>query len=204
MKYFSMAFEFLQGHMDGYLNNMNNYYVYNHNNKWTWLSNDMDYVMGNSIGNHSTLYTGDYLKFGNTQRPLMQAILKQPEFHQMYKDHIIKIRKELYNLDVLGPRIDSLQNMLLEDVNWDQSLPKVSSGASTPGSSNEATMSEYVSRLSVGGLQLDWNDYKERLQDTNISFDMAVNGETGHQTLYGLKQWIRNKAEEVTRSLSSV
>ncbi|KAG2171518.1 hypothetical protein INT43_008244, partial [Umbelopsis isabellina] len=199
----NMAFEFLQGHMDGYLNNMNNYYVYNHNNKWTWLSNDMDYVMGNSIGNHSNLYTGDYLKFGHMERPLVQAILKQPELHQMYKDFIIKIRNELYNLDILGPRIDGLHNMLLEDVNWDHSLPKVSSGASNPGTSNEATMSEYVSRLSVGGLQLDWNDYKERLQDPNISFDMAVNGETGHQTLYGLKQWIKNKAEEVTRSLSS-
>jgi hypothetical protein len=199
-----MAFEFFQGHMDGYLNNMNNYYVYNYNNKWTWLSNDMDYVMGNSIGNHSTLYTGDYLKFGDIQRPLMQAILKQPEFHQLYREYIMKIRNELYNLDVLGPRIDGIKNMLLEDVNWDQSLPRVSSGSNSLGLSNEATMSDYVDRLSVGGLELDWEDYRNRIQDPNITFDMAVNGETGYKTLYGLKQWIKNKADDVTRSFSNV
>jgi hypothetical protein len=198
-----MAVEFLQGHLDGYLNNQNNYYVYDNNGKWTWLSNDMDYVMGNSVGNQTKLWTGDYTQFGDTsKRPLMQAILAVSEFHTAYEGYITKLVQKLYNLDVLGPRIDAHQAMLSEDVDWDHGLQKMTNEESNPGLEGIEKIQDYVSKLTRSGTDVDVNDYYERLHSPNITFEQSINGVTGYSTLYGLKQWIANKAANTKQSLN--
>ncbi|KAG2173487.1 hypothetical protein INT44_007078 [Umbelopsis vinacea] len=198
----NMAIEFLQGHMDGYQNNQNNYYVYDNNGKWTWLSNDMDYVMGNSIGNQTKLWTGDYTQFGDmSKRPLMKAILAVPEFRAAYEKCIARLVNKLYNLDVLGPRIDAHQAMLSEDVAWDHSLPKMINEVSNPGLEGIEKIQDYVSKLTKMDAEIDVKDYHERLHSPNVTFEQAINGVTGYSTLYGLKQWIANKSGNIKQSL---
>jgi hypothetical protein len=196
-----MAIEFLQGHMDGYLSNQNNYYIYNHQGKWTWLSNDVDYVMGNFVGNQSSLWTGDYMKFGDKSRPLMQAILNVPEFSTAYEGYIKKLVQELYNLQAFSPRIDALKAMLVEDVNWDQSLPKMTGQPNSPVADGLEKVQEYVSKLARGGHAANVHDYYQRITSPRLTFDMAIDGQTGYSTLYGLKEWIENKAANVRMAL---
>jgi hypothetical protein len=194
-----MAFEFFQGHTDGYLGNANNFLVYDNNNQWTWLSSDLDYSMGNMLSNQSNLRTGDYTQYANTTRPLLRSVLSVAQFNTTYREYIIKIAQELYSLDILQPRIDSFKTLIQEDANWDKNLPKLSRGllAGSKPLDNIGAHLDFINGTIVlpgGGIEVDVISFIARMTATNITFESAVEGETGYSSLYGLKQWIGNKA----------
>ncbi|GAB5592857.1 hypothetical protein Unana1_07757 [Umbelopsis nana] len=204
----SMAMEFFQGHMDGYLGNSNNFLVYQNKNQWTWLSSDLDYSMGNMLSNQSNLRTGDYTQYANTTRPLLSALLEVTEFNTTYRDYITKIAQQLYSLDILSPRIESFKTLIKEDVDWDVRLPKLSKGfprdqsaADKFGIDYDFDMNSGIITLPGGGIQIDMYSYEARMNATNITFENSIEGETGYKSLYGLKQWIRNKETNTKDSL---
>jgi CotH kinase protein len=198
-----MAFEFFQGHMDGYLNNANNYLLYDNNKQWTWLSSDLDFTMGNFGSNQTALTTGDYTQYSNTSRPLLKAVLNVPEFNATYKEYITKIEQELYRLDILGPRIDSFKTQIEEDVNWDSTVERLSKGFSITSVTQIGILSNQTITVPGGGIAFNVPAFFGRINSTNITFDAAVNGETNYSTLYGLKQWIDNKSANANQSLSA-
>ncbi|KAI9280250.1 coth protein-domain-containing protein [Umbelopsis sp. AD052] len=205
-----MAFEFFNGHMDGYLNNANNYLLYDNNKRWTWLSSDLDFTMGNFGSNQTALTTGDYTQYANTTRPLLKDVLAVPEFNTTYREYVTKIEQELYRLDILGPRIDGFKSFIEEDVNWDATLERLSQGitanTTSIGDIPLPSMSQIPNGTVTapgGGIAFDVMAFAARMNATNITFDAAVNGETNYTTLYGLKQWIENKSLYTNQSLSA-
>jgi hypothetical protein len=200
-----MAFEFFQGHLDGYLSNANNFLLYDNKGKWTWCSSDLDLTMGNYMANQTNLRTGDYMQYANNSRPLLKALLNVTEFNATYREYITKIEQQLYSLDILDPRIDSFRSLIQEDAEWDATVEKLSKGYST----NDTKVGEIPVDTSNqnfdlpgSGIEVDMQSFIARLFATNITFGVAVNGETGFSTLYGLKQWINNKSTYTNQSLN--
>jgi hypothetical protein len=208
-----MAFEFFQGHMDGYLNNANNYLIYENSNKqWQWISSDLDFSMGNFGANQTTLTTGDYTQYANTTRPLLKNVLAVPEFNQTYRDYITKIEQELYRLDILGPRIDSFKTLIEEDANWDATVEKLSPGFTSNVTQIGDIPIPTISPSQIpngtftapgGGIAFNTQEFLARMTSKNLTFDTAINGETNYSTLYGLKQWIDDKSANTNQSLSA-
>jgi hypothetical protein len=200
-----MAFEFFQGHLDGYLSNANNLLLYDNKGKWTWCSSDLDLTMGNYMANQTNLRTGDYMQYTNNSRPLLKALLNVTEFNATYREYITKIEQQLYSLDILDPRIDSFSSLIQQDAEWDATVEKLSKGYSTNDSKVgeiPVDTSNQNFDLPGSGIEVDMQSFIARLFATNITFDVAVNGETGFSTLYGLKQWINNKSINTNQSLN--
>ncbi|KAH8548930.1 coth protein-domain-containing protein [Umbelopsis sp. PMI_123] len=201
----NMAFEFFQGHLDGYLSNANNLLLYDNKGKWTWCSSDLDLTMGNYMANQTNLRTGDYMQYANNSRPLLKALLNVTEFNATYREYITKIEQQLYSLDILDPRIDSFSSLIQQDAEWDATVEKLSKGYSTNDSKVgeiPVDTSNQNFDLPGSGIEVDMQSFIARLFATNITFDVAVNGETGFSTLFGLKQWINNKSINTNQSLN--
>ncbi|KAI8638351.1 coth protein-domain-containing protein [Parasitella parasitica] len=198
----AMAFEFLQGFWDGYLQNSNNYFLYKspESNHFVWISWDYDYVMGSGPVNMKSLAQGDYTTYvGFDKRPLTIALLNVPEFKAMFEKNLKTIADEIYNPTKANPVIDSISNLIKDDVAWDKTLPHVRKGLEFwtfsldnlkyGNFNNNTNQNEGVPpTLSVTtGI-----DFLLRL-NSDIDWKKAVNGKTGHISLYGVKEWINLK-----------
>ncbi|CEP19078.1 hypothetical protein [Parasitella parasitica] len=198
----AMAFEFLQGFWDGYLQNSNNYFLYKspETNRFVWISWDYDYVMGSGPVNMKSLAQGDYTTYvGFDKRPLTIALLNVPEFKALFEKKLKTIADEIYNPTKANPVIDSISDLIQDDVAWDKTLPHVRKGLEFwtfsldnlkyGNFNNNTNQNEGVPpTLSVTtGI-----DFLLRL-NSDIDWKAAVNGKTGHISLYGVKEWINLK-----------
>ncbi|EPB91686.1 hypothetical protein HMPREF1544_01397 [Mucor circinelloides 1006PhL] len=207
----AMAFEFLQGFWDGYLQNSNNYFLYKspETNRFVWISWDYDYVMGSGPVNMKSLVQGDYTSYkGFDTRPLTIALLNVPEFKAMFEKNLKSVADEIYNPTKANPVIDSVVNLIQDDVAWDQTLPHVRKGLEfwtfslenlkygnynnnsnqnegTPSTLSITTAAEFLIRL-----------------NTKVDWKKAVNGNTGHVSLYGVKEWISAKYSNFNKKTS--
>lgn len=123
-----MAIEILGSYSDGYILNSNNFYVYQNpeTNQFVYIPADLDLCLGNTIRNASQLSNGNYTDFpGWGQRPLLNRILLVPDFKNRFINLLQDLNNKLFNIDVVGPRIDDLAAMIREDVAWDKTLPGV-------------------------------------------------------------------------------
>ncbi|RCH99354.1 hypothetical protein CU098_010215 [Rhizopus stolonifer] len=200
----AMACEFTFGLFDAYLQNTNNYYLYKNpeQNRFTWIMWDFDLSMGSGPVNMKKIAVGDYTSFeGFKTRPLISALLNVPKFKTLFEDHLKTIMDKVYNPSISYPVIDSVAELIRDDVAWDKTLPHVRKGA------------EYIDPILTNIINHNFNnqsnqniglpsslsittaaDYIIRL-NTDIPFDKAVNGPTGHVSLYGLKEWIKAKVD---------
>ncbi|OUM59156.1 hypothetical protein PIROE2DRAFT_15382, partial [Piromyces sp. E2] len=178
-----MAMEFMSGAVDNYWNRPGNYYIMKNmngdNGKWLFLDSDFHYTFGiggdklskylsATIDNYSSVYDED--KIGSS-RPLLDNIRKNPENEQYFKNIFIRLINTAFHVDALFPRIDSLAELIKEDVAWDFTLPRVSG-------------------------YTDSEDYHYTLND----FDKQINRvDKGCEKNYiiSLKCWIKNKGKNV-------
>lgn len=200
-----MAFEFIHGFWDGYLQNTDNFFLYKspEQNRFIYISWDFDYVMGSGPVNMKAISVGDYNSYGGVQsRPLMVAILNVPKYRSLFERYLQSIIDTLYEPAKSFPVIDSVVDLIRDDVAWDKSLPHIRKGleylttdvnnliganpkdanAGTPISLSLTTAAEFLLRLNA-----------------DISFAKAVNGDTGHVSLYGVKEWIQVKLDSIKR-----
>ncbi|KAF7722851.1 hypothetical protein EC973_002653 [Apophysomyces ossiformis] len=203
----NMAFEFLQGSWDGYLQNAENYYLYKHpvNKRFIWIPWDLEYVMGSGPVSISRLLEGDYRQFdGISHRPLIKGLLDNTKYRKIFDD---TLRELIALYDQSFPVIDSLAEFLQQDVAWDQSQPHMRDGFSfLPLGPNfvENVLLNNLSQVTAPlPLSMDYMvaaDYLIRINQ-HISFDTAIEGNTEHSSLMGVKEWIRQKSESVKKYL---
>ncbi|KAG1045231.1 hypothetical protein G6F43_011316 [Rhizopus delemar] len=189
----SLVIEILGGYSDGYIANLNNYYLYQDpdSGQYLYIAADLDLCLGATVKNITDLWTGNYNTFpGWGERPLADQMMRVPEFNQKFKQLLQELNTKLFNPDVMNPRINDLADMIREDVVWDQALNEPilrslfdSMGASdgpdglkvpgfTVALSVDPTVADLIRRLFHG-----------------VSFDVALNGPTGYISLTGLKEW---------------
>ncbi|KAI9498497.1 coth protein-domain-containing protein [Zychaea mexicana] len=130
-----MAFNFLTGSWDGFWYQASNYYI-NQNiqsNKWTVISYDFDETFGN--GAETSMMTIPYTEFkkpgGNVTRPLQDALIQgyAADFEQI----LTTVVKRFFKPSVIQPILEAWEQMLLEDITWDRSIPGHSARNKTEG-----------------------------------------------------------------------
>ncbi|KAI9358761.1 coth protein-domain-containing protein [Pilaira anomala] len=198
-----MALEFLQGSWDAYLQNTNNYFLYKSpkQNRMIFVSWDFDFVMGSGPVNMKAIAVGDYNSYAGVQiRPLMKALLAVPSYRSLFEKHLDSLVKTLYEPSKSFPVIDSVANMIREDVAWDKTLPRARKGVEflTPetifggigGNGNAGTPECFSLSTAL--------DYLVRV-NSDVSFEKAIEGKTRHSSLYALKPWIKEKLENISK-----
>ncbi|KAG1137492.1 hypothetical protein G6F37_011205 [Rhizopus arrhizus] len=190
----SMAIEILGGYGDGYIAASNNFYLYQNlsSDQYTYIAADLDLCLGNTVKNISNMLSGDYSTFpGWDNKPLINQMMRVPEFNQKFKQTLQDLNTKLFNNNATNSRIDDLAIMLKEDVEWDQKLIKdlykkflESFGISQP---SDIFTSPQFAPILKDPAQLDM---AKRMFD-GVPFNTAINGPTGHITLSGIKEWFR-------------
>ncbi|OBZ89694.1 hypothetical protein A0J61_02245 [Choanephora cucurbitarum] len=167
-----IALEIVISNSDGYLTMANNYILYDDytTDRIVFSAQDFDLTMGSAIQNAMLLHNGNYTVFpGFLSRPVTASLMRIPKFKKELEDLIYKLVKELVNREVLTPRIESLKDFLLEDVIWDQGLPRLGSPAHRSGVDEDTTMDPKTvflkaiygpSNISRSMSLYDWIDYR--------------------------------------------
>lgn len=198
----------MHGIWDGYLHNSNNYFLYKETtqNRLIWIPWDFDFIMGSGPVNMKKLSVGDYNNYdGVDSRPLMVAILNVPEYRALFEKHLESIVNLLYNPVKSYPVIDSVVNLIQDDVAWDKTLPHVRKGSeffinplsnlingnSNNGTNQNQNVPSSFSLTTAAELLIRTN--------SEVSFSKAINGKTGHKSLYGVKEWIKTKFDNYER-----
>ncbi|KAI8890425.1 coth-domain-containing protein [Backusella circina FSU 941] len=208
----SMALEVTLGFMDGYLAQANNYYLYQiPDGQFIYIPYDMDSILGITYFNPEAMLSGNYSDFPNLyKRPLMRQLLRVPEFEHRFNQIILRIAR--YIPHKTKRRIDQLANMIAQDVEWDQSIPHVSTNLfsfdqknpiDAMGATYRTELLASVRKLGIslptGVNQTLIRDFVQWLSDRSVPFKRAVNGPTGHPSLYGLKEWLRLSSQAIQR-----
>ncbi len=115
IKYF--AVNILVGSWDDYRFLKNNYYLYFEpaSGKFHWIPYDYDNTFGVDWFGYdwSTINPYNYPTIDNTPRPLTDRLFKVPEYRNLFT-HFLKFYSDnVFNLQLLGNRIDSLKQMIL-------------------------------------------------------------------------------------------
>ncbi|KAI9301696.1 coth protein-domain-containing protein [Cunninghamella echinulata] len=208
--FISLGLEFLMGSFDTYLQNTNNYFLYKDpiEDRFVFLSWDFDMGLGSGPVKFKRLIGGDYKKFdGMDLRPLTKATVMsktRPEFGKLFESQLTILVKELFHPNITFPIIDSWVNFIQEDVVWDRSLSRARKGSSFipfgPHNienwfHNNATGDTVSKPLTISYLTA--LDFVIRVNSKKLTFDRAINGPTHHSSLYGLKNWIKEKVDNV-------
>ncbi|ORX87707.1 hypothetical protein BCR32DRAFT_264125 [Anaeromyces robustus] len=128
-----MAMEFIAGGVDNYWNKPGNFYVFKDLKKNQWYFHDSDFHFtfgcGGSVTAMKTTPLAEYppLLEENVgkERPPLDAIRKSPENEEKFKGIFQRLLNTAFHPKAIYPRIDSLANLIREDVEWDIPLPKV-------------------------------------------------------------------------------
>jgi len=135
-----MAVEYATFAMDNFWIRPGNYYIFKDvtRDQWSFIDSDLHYTFGvNSNGNAEkvlSITVKDYVKYNTeitTSRPLLDNIRKISSNESYFKEVFQNLVKYVFNINALGPRIDSLADLIREDAYWDLGLPRVS-GYSKP------------------------------------------------------------------------
>ncbi|OBZ91573.1 Inner spore coat protein H [Choanephora cucurbitarum] len=194
----SMALEKIMGYSDGYSTMADNYYILQlpKTNKFFWISSDMDMTLGNTVAYLDDMLSGDYKSYpGLMARPLTSKVLSIKEFRDQFNNLIREISEKLVNPVTMNKRINDMVSMLREDVEWDQSLPRLGETVLFD-SVNSSSISESPYYFEKVNLNLTVaGDFATRLN--GVPFDIAINGPIGRISLTGLKEWIQKSSENI-------
>ncbi|KAF9027363.1 hypothetical protein BGZ52_003750 [Haplosporangium bisporale] len=158
----SMAMEYLTGFWDGYWTSGSNYQMYNNpvTGKWTWLPIDFDDTFGSSYSGEPDSYGKFRIK---RESPLVQKLILQSPLIKARFEMILKdIVSYVFKPQALMPRISAYRDMILNDVKWDRSLPKLNKGDS------EGFTLEDLTKGVAEGKKGDWGLKKWIVKRTGI------------------------------------
>lgn len=134
---FSMAVENLLGFSDGYMTLADNYYVYNdpkNPGRMIYIPTDMDTTIGISLFDDKMMRSGNYSEHpGFNLRPLTRKLFSNSELLTSYQDKLKKMSQSLVNPTIMNPFIDNILEIIKNDVEWDQTLPRLGNASAQPG-----------------------------------------------------------------------
>ncbi|KAI9029709.1 coth protein-domain-containing protein [Phycomyces nitens] len=195
----NMALEILMGHVDGYLGQAHNYFLYRQpgTKRFLWMTADLDQTLGSTMipvrdsraispsRNIAQIDRFDLLN-KNRNRPIIKQILSVPGFNKQFNTIIQTFHKNLFNNPALFAHIDFLADLIKEDVAWDESLRRVHSQGSqntTEAKKKQEQIQEKILQMPLG------HDFLSRIG--NINFISAIQGPIrGHPSLMPLKEWL--------------
>ncbi|KAF7721193.1 hypothetical protein EC973_005124 [Apophysomyces ossiformis] len=204
----NMALEILLGFADGYVSNVNNFYLYDNRKRhqFVFIPSDTDFSLGSTFTKLSDMLSGDYHQFPgmSLKRPLIQKMLEVPEFKKQFEELLVKLSKELLNPQVINPYIDTMVNIVREDVAWDQTLPRPTAGVWNQIDSADAGSQKLDPSMFQPPFDFDTTiDMGTRIIFNNVTLDMAVNGPTGYISLSPLKEWFARKSQATLQYLNA-
>lgn len=140
-------------------------------------------------------------------RPLTKATVMSkahPEFGKLFESQLAILVNELFHPNITFPIIDSWVDFIKEDVSWDRSLSRARSGTSffpfgphfiANWFHNNATGDTISVPLTIS--YLNAIDFVFRADSKKLTLDLAINGPTHHSSLYAIKNWIKEKVDNV-------
>ncbi|KAG1464740.1 hypothetical protein G6F56_005021 [Rhizopus delemar] len=194
----NMAIEFFLGFCDGYTQNTNNFYLYfdPYYARYVFIPWDFDYTFGSGPFDMEALLVGDYEQFGRmSDLPLSSAILSIPKYRKRFEEILDIMAVKIMDPAVSFPVVDSVYELIKEDVEWDHSLARVRSGPSWIGGALQSFIEGKVDEssifpycTSVGGAA----DFLMRV-NSRIDFHNAVHDAPDHASLLGIKEFFERK-----------
>ncbi|KAI9264730.1 coth protein-domain-containing protein [Sporodiniella umbellata] len=176
----SIALETLLGNGDGYVIRSSNYHIYQDpkSSKFIWIPFDMDLTLGTRIGNATQMLSGNYRAWRTfEQKPLTKKITDVPELRKEFEEIIQKLNEEIINPKYIFPRIDSIADMIREDVIWDKSCVRL-------GNPEKKPLPPFI----------------KEFPDT--PFDEAINGTVISEKFYSVKYWLQSAYQNTTNFYS--
>ncbi|KAI8881326.1 coth-domain-containing protein [Backusella circina FSU 941] len=201
----SMALEDLLGFSDGYMTMADNYYIYSdpqRDGRMIYIPSDLDTTIGISLYNITLMTSGNYAEHpGFNFRPLTIQFFSNPDLLKEYKDTIYKLANELLSPSIINPRIDSVVDMIRQDVEWDGTLARVGKTSSIPAPSlgnstdlGNVNFTEIMTKLFPPGMNTNFLD---DVTGPQVSFDQAVNGPINSQFMESVRGFITKKVNNV-------
>lgn len=203
-----MAFEFLNTAWDNYLAWGDNYFIYKCPilHYFVWVSWDMESSFGNSPYSKSVQLEGDYRHVeGFQNRPLTKAVFRVLSFRKYFESALEKIVHSIYDPRISFPVIDSLTELLKEDVEWDKSVPKINADKDfeNPPKGDSKEGKTFENTPTTLPKNTDKQLLKE-LKDKNrrvVDFQKIIDGPTPYGSLMGLKEFIQGKYDNVNKHI---
>lgn len=179
-----MAAEYIAGAVDNYWARPGNFFIFKNmnfnNGYWYFLDSDFHYSFG--IGSDATMEylnsTIDNYASINSEvdpsRPLLDNIRSIAKNDSYFKNVFSRLLSTAFNTAAIFPRIDSLAELIRDDVEWDFTLPRVS---------------KYP----------DAEDFKPTMDEFNIQTKNEDSG--GRTDELPLKFWIRERGLNLAAEL---
>lgn len=125
-----MALNFLSGSWDGFWHQASNYYLTKdtNSNQWTFISYDFDETFGLGAPRYMSTTPYDNFTRPDSQRPLIDVILKSPYYKAEFEKTVQTIVKRFFKASTINPRLEAWKQMLKEDVEFDINLEPKSVG----------------------------------------------------------------------------
>ncbi|KAF7728353.1 hypothetical protein EC973_006294 [Apophysomyces ossiformis] len=204
----NLALEILLGFADGYISNANNFYLYDNRERqqFVFIPSDTDYSLGSTFTKLSDMWTGNYHDFPgmSLKRPLFQKMLEVPQLKKQFEELLVKLTKELLNPKRMNPYIDSLVNMIREDVTWDQMVPRYAESILKDVGAGQQDPQNVDPNMFVPPTDMETTiDIGMRATLNNVNLDMAVNGPTGYISLAPVKEWFARQSEATLKYLNA-
>lgn len=167
----------------------------------------MDLTLGPTIFKLDGMWSSNYSTFffSMDKRPLMSIILKVPQFKQQYENLFVNMSQSLINHVIVNDRSNTLVDMITEDVACDQTLSRVGAnlisqmGVFINSGSTNAAATVVVDDTFPNNLDMDTiTDFANRM-NVSIPFSTALNSNTGHLSLSGVKEWFQTSSENTLK-----
>jgi len=182
-----MAMEFMAGGVDNYWSRPGNFYIYKNmkkNGQWLFLDSDFHFSFGaggSKLNKYLAATIDNYASINKDEgvtpsRPPLDNLRTDEENEKYFKSIFIRLINSSFHVDALFPRIDSLAELIREDVAWDFSLPRIS------------------------GFQ-NAEDFKFVMKDFEYQISNEKDGCEKLQNLIPLRCWIRNKGLNIASQL---
>ncbi|KAG0027710.1 hypothetical protein BGZ81_005350 [Podila clonocystis] len=150
-----MAMEYLGGNWDAYWYSGNNYFMYHNPTEYRWQFIPTDFDRTFSDGNSPDVLTS-FKKFagyklatpGNDHPLVTKLIFMNKEINALFKQILLRIVNEVFNLEVLEPRINAFEKMIADEVNWDYLLDR----SRIPRESADFTIDDFHKSI-IGGVK---------------------------------------------------
>jgi len=174
----NMAVEYLAYGTDNYWMVQGNYFIFKNmaSNKWFFIDSDFDMTFGVSNPEKCVNTSlDDYVLIKNkgSSRPLIDNLRKNSSNDRYLKEAVEKIVKSTFNIDALGPRLDSFAELIRQDAYWDFTLPGL----------NSYSGSDHVIKLKP---------------HTNDDFEREIGSTTSTRKPYPIKKWIIDRSKNVS------
>jgi len=171
----SMALEFLAYGNDNYWMVQGNYFIFKDTVKdmWYFIDSDFDVTFGHGSPDkclNTTLDNYVLIKNKGSSRPLIDNIRSVPSNNAFLEEAVKTIIKNLFNINIAGPRIDSFAELIKEDALWDFSLERM----------NTSTEREL----------------KEKIY-TESDFEREIANSINSKKPYPIKSWILQRSKSV-------